>query len=271
MPPGLADHRVVVGHGGYSAAAEYADRIAGEHCVAEGAVSAAGVAASGGSTADHLGCRAGLVTASTRRYVGASVGGQTRIAGIAALPYREGVQLLLGGLITLAVTAVVQIFVIPWVQHRNRRRERWENDILELHSLLKDEMPHADYALMIAACDYWSALFDIDPRGKSASNDERQHSLGEAMTAWESQQSLLWRAMILTRKVQLVHTHAPAWHSFKEKINGLANGMALLDPTAGRSALYRKDPYAPIDYGAHPLMIEIPSTTARVRYVDAGR
>src|SRR5438128_1545755 len=44
------------------------------------------------------------------------------------------VSVLLGGLITLAVTALVQILIIPWVQTRTRRRDRWEKDVIELET-----------------------------------------------------------------------------------------------------------------------------------------
>lgn len=49
--------------------------------------------------------------------------------------------MLLGGLITLAVTALVQIVIIPWVQVHTRRRERWEKDVIELDTLLRWEFP----------------------------------------------------------------------------------------------------------------------------------
>ncbi|MFC0100219.1 hypothetical protein ACFFKH_22185 [Micromonospora marina] len=52
-------------------------------------------------------------------------------------------NLLLGGLITLVVTALVQIFVIPRVQRYNRRVERWEKEITELANLLEEDLPRA--------------------------------------------------------------------------------------------------------------------------------
>src|SRR3954470_1624710 len=67
-------------------------------------------------------------------------------------------QVLLGGLVTLAVTAVVQILIIPWVQRRNRRRERWERDVIELETLLHHELRGAIDDAERAAQDYRGKL-----------------------------------------------------------------------------------------------------------------
>lgn len=48
-------------------------------------------------------------------------------------------NVLLGGVITLAATCLVQIFVIPWVQARSRRREKWEKDVAELLVVFEEE------------------------------------------------------------------------------------------------------------------------------------
>jgi hypothetical protein len=47
---------------------------------------------------------------------------------------------VLGGLIALAVTAVIQSLIIPWVQRRNRRRERWEEDVIEISALIGEQI-----------------------------------------------------------------------------------------------------------------------------------
>src|SRR5690242_15085616 len=52
-------------------------------------------------------------------------------------------NVLIGGMITLIVTALVQIFVIPWVQRRTRALERWEKDVVELMSLVNEQMNDA--------------------------------------------------------------------------------------------------------------------------------
>lgn len=51
------------------------------------------------------------------------------------------VNLVLGGFLTLVATLIVQIVVIPRVQARTRRRERWEADAIELFDLIELQMP----------------------------------------------------------------------------------------------------------------------------------
>src|SRR3989442_408187 len=50
-------------------------------------------------------------------------------------------SVLLGGAVTLAVTSAVQILVVPRVQARTRRRERWEKNVIELVGMLEEELP----------------------------------------------------------------------------------------------------------------------------------
>lgn len=57
---------------------------------------------------------------------------------------------LIGGLVTLVVTFLVQVFVIPSVQARTRNRERWENDVIELRTLIHEELPQAHRELGFA-------------------------------------------------------------------------------------------------------------------------
>lgn len=51
-------------------------------------------------------------------------------------------DLLLGGLITLAGSAVVQVVIVPWVTAQRRHRERWEDTIIELLSVV--DLKYAD-------------------------------------------------------------------------------------------------------------------------------
>ncbi len=59
-------------------------------------------------------------------------------------------NVLVGGLLTLAVTLLVQWFVVPRVEARKRREERWETDVRALGELLTVEMPAALTALQAA-------------------------------------------------------------------------------------------------------------------------
>jgi hypothetical protein len=58
-------------------------------------------------------------------------------------PWTTVRDLLIGGLITLTVTAIVQILVVPRVHQQNQRLERWEKDILELRAIVMERVPRA--------------------------------------------------------------------------------------------------------------------------------
>ena len=60
-------------------------------------------------------------------------------------------DVLAGGLVTLVVTFLVQVFVIPRVQASTRNRERWENDVVELRTLVSEEIPQAEGELLSGA------------------------------------------------------------------------------------------------------------------------
>jgi hypothetical protein len=49
--------------------------------------------------------------------------------------------LVLGAVLTLISTFLVQSVVVPWTQARTRRRERWEKDVYELANLLEEQLP----------------------------------------------------------------------------------------------------------------------------------
>ena len=52
-------------------------------------------------------------------------------------------ELVLGGLIALIGSVIVQAFVIPRVNSRNRTLDRWEQDVLVLGELASSELPAA--------------------------------------------------------------------------------------------------------------------------------
>ena len=148
-------------------------------------------------------------------------------AGGVAYGERVG-QLLLGGLITLAGTAIVQIFIIPWVQTRNRRRERWEGDVIELETLLHDELPDAIAAARTSAERYLGAKRDAHPAQaavvsfagqlKSAATDDA-HELLEIIRSVRT----------LEKRVRLVNRRAFLWAT-------LQSDLRLLTEQLGRAS-----------------------------------
>lgn len=68
--------------------------------------------------------------------------------------------LLLTALLTLTLTLWVQFYVIPRVETRKRRDDRWERDLLALGEMLTFEQPAAANALSSAFA--WKAII-LDP------------------------------------------------------------------------------------------------------------
>jgi hypothetical protein len=61
---------------------------------------------------------------------------------LASAPVDVG-AILLGGVVTLAATTILQLYMVPRVIARIRGRERWEQRVLELATLLEEELPRA--------------------------------------------------------------------------------------------------------------------------------
>jgi hypothetical protein len=123
--------------------------------------------------------------------------------------YGVHVQLVIGGLITLTVTALVQILVIPWVQSRTRRRERWEENVTALEAILHDEYPGAIQEAYHAAL--YVLLHESDRREGDdesfAAAKERDYAASRTLSELEH------RMMLLVRRIQLVRRDAPLWQT----------------------------------------------------------
>lgn len=70
--------------------------------------------------------------------------------------------LLLGGAIALVGTLFVQILVVPWINRRNRRLDKWEEDVLALGSLLAREIG-ASRREITRSWEAWRAFRFKDP------------------------------------------------------------------------------------------------------------
>ena len=137
-------------------------------------------------------------------------------------------QLVLGGLITLSVTAIVQILIIPWVQRRARIRERWEQDMLELSTLLKDEMTSRVNDLLVFLSNY------VEVNGISAPHDEAHYlELARARKAvtrtWDKTHALFLRIRRLSLKVARMHPRAEVWSALDSHLSGMNRALHGLD------------------------------------------
>ncbi|QGN47946.1 hypothetical protein GKC29_14540 [Micromonospora sp. WMMC415] len=111
---------------------------------------------------------------------------------------------LVGGLVTLAVTCVVQILVVPWVQGRGRRRERWEKDVTELLVVFEEEVPAAQYMQAV------------------------KEAHGEAVAA----DDLMAKVRLLVERVALVRREALYWDRLRTDVLMLEGEVNRLRPFA---------------------------------------
>ncbi|GAA2611415.1 hypothetical protein GCM10010399_47830 [Dactylosporangium fulvum] len=120
---------------------------------------------------------------------------------------------LLGGLITLVGTFLVQLYVVPRVQARTRRLERWEKDVIELVALIEEQLPLAVEAYHMAS---------LGPRiARQRRNDpEADHDrlemllaewTGEQREAREALGEKMSRLDVLHRRVRRENADAPYW------------------------------------------------------------
>ena len=127
------------------------------------------------------------------------------------------VGVLLGGLITLAVTALVQIVIIPWVQARTRRRERWEKDVIELQTQLSFDLP--------------GALGEAKIRGDRVRSlgmpDETSPDFEAAEKCTDDLLAQVHRLRILENRVRLERRQAIFWLRFGSRVGDV--GMAVIE------------------------------------------
>jgi predicted transcriptional regulator len=120
---------------------------------------------------------------------------------------------VIGGLVTLSVTFVVQVFVIPRVQTGTRRRERWEKNVLELSALLEEEMPRAISGYKSAAYQvrYTKAWLGDDAYNQDRVRELWQTSKTELREADRVVGELMARLKVLDSRIRRVRPKAPYW------------------------------------------------------------
>jgi hypothetical protein len=144
-----------------------------------------------------------------------------RAYGYAGRIYHDDVSLLLGGLITLAVTAFVQIMIIPRVQQRNRRIERWEEDVVEIDQLLNEEIPMILGRATEATYNLYAARHGETPPGSEREEVVRIASEAHSR-ARKKLRKPISRASVLVRRARLVNRTSPYWTELSLNMSVLA-------------------------------------------------
>jgi hypothetical protein len=122
-------------------------------------------------------------------------------------------NLVLGGLITLVVTTIVQLFVIPRVQRGTRGLERWEGQVIDLRAVLEEEMPRTLNNLRSAryTTSLLASLKDSPNLDQARLAEVTERESTKYTEANEALGELLSRASRLEGRISLVNRTAPFW------------------------------------------------------------
>jgi transcriptional regulator of heat shock response len=123
------------------------------------------------------------------------------------------VELIAGGLVTLTVTFLVQVFVIPHVQARIRNRERWESDVIDLHTLVEEEIPRSNAALHSAGYElrYLSEWKQRDDINKDRLNEALESATSTFRETRTLGNELMARLSRLEKRVQRIRRRDQFW------------------------------------------------------------
>jgi hypothetical protein len=109
--------------------------------------------------------------------------------------------LLVGAALAMAAQALIQLRVVPRVEARKRREDRWERDVLALGELLTAELPDRATAAMR---DQWYLHFFRTAAPKGGTTERRASTLRELQE--KADESVrLYRALADTRITWMVH------------------------------------------------------------------
>jgi hypothetical protein len=146
--------------------------------------------------------------------------------------------LFLTAALALLVALVIQSVVVPWVQSRTRRRERWEDDLSELSGLLQEKLDRSlnRYMKRISTVRMWERIKDM-PETDTELVEQR---LLEARTAREEASETveadLARVTLLVDRLRREHRKATYWGYLLLLRRDLWLKIVLLD-----SAIYARD------------------------------
>ncbi|AGL20945.1 hypothetical protein L083_7435 [Actinoplanes sp. N902-109] len=136
------------------------------------------------------------------------------------------------------MTALVQILIIPWVQRRNRRMERWEDDLIELSNLVREEIPPAYWKVTESVHAFYS-LRREEPA------DQHEEALTRTAEAFDRDRDELLRhvqrANLLKRRIRLVRRDSPYWPELCDSITKIGRTAAqttFRSYTQDRSEIY---------------------------------
>lgn len=128
------------------------------------------------------------------------------------MPAVQLTSLLIGAALTLLTQLTVQLYVIPRVEARKRREDRWENDVLALGELLTAKLPRLARE---AELELWSmhtfhrmldSVEDIDDARREIKQQELKKKADEAVDRYLALADI--RAGWLVDRIVCINPHA---------------------------------------------------------------
>jgi len=127
---------------------------------------------------------------------------------------------ILGAILTLAGTLIVQILAVPPIQARTRQRERWEDDVIELRAILEESLPNAierfRHNLYVELNS--KALLDIDNLNSQQLQLARQMQDKDREAAREAEETLrqlITRVELRLNRIDHHRPTAPYWNPLR--------------------------------------------------------
>ncbi len=141
-------------------------------------------------------------------------------------------NVLIGGLITLIGTILVQILIIPSVQRRTRKRERWERDITELQNLMEVDFPKHFRTLRRAIVPFLALhAFPEGHRAEALEQLAYKTAVADAVAAHDELRDTAMRALWLTRRAAVYKPgQNPYWSRLLTDIAKLNASVGVLEP-----------------------------------------
>ncbi|WP_406051306.1 hypothetical protein [Kribbella sp. NBC_00889] len=139
------------------------------------------------------------------------------------------IPVLVGAVLTLTATVLVQVVVVPWVQARTCRVERWETSVVELVSLLEEELPRAvsDCRSAAEAELTYRSLQDVADFDQNRVRESLQQALNSRREVNEVVGQRRRRMKVLVNRVTRVRRRAPMWRTFRVAQVMLTTGSAV--------------------------------------------
>ncbi|MCA1601904.1 MAG: excalibur calcium-binding domain-containing protein, partial [Acidobacteria bacterium] len=105
---------------------------------------------------------------------------------------------ILGGILTLVAQAAIQLLVIPRVESRKRREDRWERDVLALGEVLTGQLPPVlrEYSIKVKVLIQLEGSEGLDTSKVRAFEDEARRAASELSSLNDSR--IKWLASRVT-------------------------------------------------------------------------